>query len=200
MKKHKNIKKLTIAQQLNIKDFPFEIKDKHGNMLYIEHSDHTWIKYKFDENRNIIYFENSNGYWYKNEFDENNVIIYKEDSKLGLMLDIRNKETNETKDTENNKNKVSILAWADAMNLNIEIKARLQSLLDVPLYYINIPGLDIKDHTTSINSTFLRSAIGEGETPAEAMENLIKKISNKIGVLNYGTVNIPFLKYKGRKL
>jgi hypothetical protein len=34
----------TIAQQLNITDFPFEINDKNGNE---------------------IYFENSTGYWYK---------------------------------------------------------------------------------------------------------------------------------------
>ena len=29
----------TIAQQLNIKDFPFEIKDKNGNRIYLENSD-----------------------------------------------------------------------------------------------------------------------------------------------------------------
>ena len=38
----------TIAQQLNVTEFPFEIRDKNGNQ---------------------IYFEDSKGYWYKNEYD-----------------------------------------------------------------------------------------------------------------------------------
>lgn len=29
----------TIAQQLNIKEFPFRIKDKNGNQIYFENSD-----------------------------------------------------------------------------------------------------------------------------------------------------------------
>ncbi len=29
----------TIAQQLNIKDFPFTINDKDGNQIYFERSD-----------------------------------------------------------------------------------------------------------------------------------------------------------------
>ena len=29
----------TIAEQLNIKDFPFRIKDKEGNQIYYEASD-----------------------------------------------------------------------------------------------------------------------------------------------------------------
>jgi hypothetical protein len=37
----------TIAQQLNVTDFPFEIKDKNGN---------------------VIYWENSNGHWFNSEY------------------------------------------------------------------------------------------------------------------------------------
>ena len=51
----------TIAQQLNIKDFPFEIKDKSGRTLYYENSD-GWYKWEYDSNGNYIYFENSFGY------------------------------------------------------------------------------------------------------------------------------------------
>jgi len=40
--------KKTIAQQLNVKDFPFTIENKNGNK---------------------IYYEDSNGYWYKREYD-----------------------------------------------------------------------------------------------------------------------------------
>jgi len=55
-------KKLTIAQQLNIKDFPFRIKDKNGNEIYVEHSDHTWYRAEFDEYGNRIFTENYTGY------------------------------------------------------------------------------------------------------------------------------------------
>jgi len=51
----------TIAQQLNINEFPFRIKDKRGNLLYAENSDGYWFKYERDENGNERYFENSNG-------------------------------------------------------------------------------------------------------------------------------------------
>ena len=51
----------TIAQQLNVKEFPFEIKDKNGNRIYHEDSFAFWIKREFDENNNRIYYENSDG-------------------------------------------------------------------------------------------------------------------------------------------
>ena len=51
----------TISQQLNVKDFPFEIKDKNGNQIYYENSDGFWVKLEYDSNGNEIYFENSNG-------------------------------------------------------------------------------------------------------------------------------------------
>ena len=51
----------TIAQQLNIKDFPFEIKDKSGNTIYWEDSDNSWLRYEYDSYNNEIYFEDSDG-------------------------------------------------------------------------------------------------------------------------------------------
>jgi len=52
----------TIAEQLNIKEFPFEITDKNGYVIYFENLDKRWYKQEFGSNINIIYFENSNGY------------------------------------------------------------------------------------------------------------------------------------------
>jgi hypothetical protein len=70
----------TIAQQLKVKDFPFEIKDKNNNLIYWEDDDGYWCKQEYDKNNNEIYFENSDGYWYKQEFDKNNNLIYFEES------------------------------------------------------------------------------------------------------------------------
>jgi hypothetical protein len=57
----KTNKMKTIAQQLGIKQFPFEIKDKNGNQIYYENSDGFWVKLEYDSNGNEIYFENSSG-------------------------------------------------------------------------------------------------------------------------------------------
>jgi hypothetical protein len=51
----------TIAQQLNVTEFPFIIKDKNGNPIYYEDSNNYWAKWEYDSNGNEIYFENSNG-------------------------------------------------------------------------------------------------------------------------------------------
>ena len=52
----------TIAQQLKIKDFPFIIKDKNGNVIYYENFDGYWWKSEYDAQSNEIYLENSDGY------------------------------------------------------------------------------------------------------------------------------------------
>jgi len=52
----------TIAQQLNVTEFPFTIKDKNGNVIYCENSDGYWYKSEYDSNGNEIYFEDSVGY------------------------------------------------------------------------------------------------------------------------------------------
>ena len=51
----------TIAQQLNVTEFPFEIKDKNGKQIYWENSNGWWYKSKFDSSGREIYFENSYG-------------------------------------------------------------------------------------------------------------------------------------------
>jgi hypothetical protein len=84
----------TIAQQLNVKDFPFRIKDKNNNRIYFEDSDGYWSKREYDSNNNQIYFENSKGFWWKREYDKNNNEIYYEDSD-GYIVDNRPKPTPE---------------------------------------------------------------------------------------------------------
>ena len=51
----------TIAQQLNIKEFPFIINDKNGNQIYYENSNGYWVKREYDSSGNEIYYENSEG-------------------------------------------------------------------------------------------------------------------------------------------
>ena len=70
--------KKTIAQQFNIKEFPFEINDKNGNE---------------------IYYEDSNGYWCRREYDSNGKEIHFEDSD-GLIIDNRPKQSCEGKVVE----------------------------------------------------------------------------------------------------
>lgn len=80
----------TIAEQLNIKDFPFEIRDKNGNLIYFEGSDKYWTKREYDSNGNRIYFEGASGYWTKSEYDSNGKEIYYENSD-GTIWDNRPK-------------------------------------------------------------------------------------------------------------
>ena len=70
----------TIAQQLNIKEFPFKIKDKNGKEIYHEESAGFWTKREYDSNGNEISYENSAGVWDKYEYDSNGNKIYFEDS------------------------------------------------------------------------------------------------------------------------
>ena len=70
----------TIAQQLKITKFPFEIKDDKGNCIYLENSEGYWSKSKYDEKENLIYHENSGGYWYKHTYDKKGNSIYYESS------------------------------------------------------------------------------------------------------------------------
>ena len=83
----------TIAQQLNVKEFPFEIKDKNNNKIYYEDSYGFWSKREFDSNNNEIYYEDSDGYWAKKEYDSFG-LIYFEDSN-GEIIDNRTKSTPE---------------------------------------------------------------------------------------------------------
>jgi hypothetical protein len=51
----------TIAQQLNIKEFPFVIKDKDGREIYWENSTRFWLKTEYDSNGYKTRWENSEG-------------------------------------------------------------------------------------------------------------------------------------------
>jgi hypothetical protein len=51
----------TIAQQLNVKDFPFEIRNKEGLQIYYEDLDGYWSKAEYNEQGKDIYYEDSNG-------------------------------------------------------------------------------------------------------------------------------------------
>jgi hypothetical protein len=82
--------KQTIAQFLNVKDFPFEIKDKKGHLIYREDSSGYWINRQYDIKGNEIYREDSDRYWFKIERDDNGAVIYHEDSN-GYIIDKRPK-------------------------------------------------------------------------------------------------------------
>ena len=70
----------TIAQFLNIKEFPFKIKDNNGNITYKENSNGYWEKNEYDSNGKMIYYEDSKGIWAKSEYDSDGKEIYYEDS------------------------------------------------------------------------------------------------------------------------
>jgi len=89
----------TIAQQLGIKDFPFQIKDKNGKQIYYETSIGYWSKSEYDSNGKEIYFENSEGYWVRREWDSNGKEIYFENSN-GVVVDNRPKPSCEGKVVE----------------------------------------------------------------------------------------------------
>jgi len=71
---------MTIAEQLNIKDFPFFINNDMQKEIYREMSNGWWYKREFDDKKREIYFEASHGYWCKREFDERGKVIYYENS------------------------------------------------------------------------------------------------------------------------
>jgi hypothetical protein len=110
----------TIAQQLNVKEFPFDIKDSRGKRIYFENSNGFWWKREhgsngkqihhkdskgfwwkreYDSNGKEIYYENSTGYWFKSEYDSQGKEIYFENSK-GTIIDDRPKPTCEGKTVE----------------------------------------------------------------------------------------------------
>lgn len=80
----------TIAQQLNVKSFPFSIEDSNGKEIYWENSDGYWEKREYNSNGYWFYYENSDGYWEKSEYDSDGNRIYLEDSN-GTVIDNRPK-------------------------------------------------------------------------------------------------------------
>ncbi len=80
----------TITQFLNVKDFPFFIKDKNGKEIYSEYSTGYWCKSEYDSKGNEIRLENSDGYWSKREYDSKGNQIHYENSN-GEIIDKRPK-------------------------------------------------------------------------------------------------------------
>ena len=89
----------TIAQELGITEFPFEIKDKNGKEIYYENSDGYWSKREFDSKGRETSYEDSKGCWYKAEYDSKGNEIYFEDSD-GTIRDNRPKSSCEGKIVE----------------------------------------------------------------------------------------------------
>ena len=85
---------MTIAQQLKVKEFPFEIKDNKGNQIYLESSNGFWERCEYNSNNRRVYLETSNGYWLKRKYDSTGYIIYIEDSD-GYIEDNRPKPVTE---------------------------------------------------------------------------------------------------------
>jgi hypothetical protein len=69
----------TIAQQLNVKKFPFEIKNDNRQTIYYEESDGDWFKQEFDDKGCLIHYENNRGFYYNREFNSDGNVIYFED-------------------------------------------------------------------------------------------------------------------------
>ena len=80
----------TIAQLMGTKEFPLELYDSNGNMVYSENSYGFWIKRKYDANGNKVYYEHSDGEWEKREYNSSGHIVYFEDS-YGTIEDNRPK-------------------------------------------------------------------------------------------------------------
>jgi len=67
----------TIAQQLNIKKFPFIIRDENDNHIYYENSDNHWIKREYKDGKEI-YYESSTGFWRKTEYKDGKEVYYED--------------------------------------------------------------------------------------------------------------------------
>ena len=80
----------TIAQQLNVTTFPFDVKDKNNKEIYFENSDGWWCKKERDARGKIIRYEASDGAWCKREYDAHSNEIYYENSN-GYIKDDRPK-------------------------------------------------------------------------------------------------------------
>jgi hypothetical protein len=87
---------MTLAQQNNITEFPYIIRDQKGRIIYLENPSGSWVKSEYDANSNVTYCEDSTGYWSEREHDEKGKLIYYKDS-FGDIIDKRPKKVNHTK-------------------------------------------------------------------------------------------------------
>ena len=89
----------TIAQQLNIKTFPFEI-NVDGNIAYAENSEGYWYKREYQDGKQV-YYEDSDGYWHKREFQDGKCVYY--ETSNGYIRDDRPKSKAQAKVAEARK-------------------------------------------------------------------------------------------------
>jgi len=68
----------TKAQQLNIKEFPFEIKDENGKVIYYENENGFCWSIEYDSHGNKIYSENFPDYSRKWKHNSEGKEIYYE--------------------------------------------------------------------------------------------------------------------------
>ena len=80
----------TIAQELGITKFPFDIRNDRGNVIYLEYDDGYWARWEHNSEGRVIYYENSNKFWAKREYNEKGNEIYFENSS-GIIMDNRPK-------------------------------------------------------------------------------------------------------------
>ena len=86
--------KETIAQQLKVTEFPFEIHNANKALIYREKSNGHWYKKEYDIHGRLTRYETSAGYWEVHQYDTNGRQIYLETSSNGIMHDSR-----QTRDT-----------------------------------------------------------------------------------------------------
>jgi hypothetical protein len=72
----------TIAKSLDIKDFPFEIKDKSGNMIYTEQKSGFWEFRKYDSEGRNIYYESCTGNTYSIEYDQKDIVFFSRNNEV----------------------------------------------------------------------------------------------------------------------
>jgi hypothetical protein len=51
----------TIAQQLGVTEFPFIIKDKRGNVIYVETEQNGWERWEWNESGEVTHHETGRG-------------------------------------------------------------------------------------------------------------------------------------------
>jgi hypothetical protein len=83
----------TISQQLGINQFPFEITDDRGRLLYMEWWK-SWSRWEHNEKGWLIYYKNSDNFWERWKHDENGKEIYYENSRGEIRGNRPNEKTN----------------------------------------------------------------------------------------------------------
>jgi len=79
--------KKTIAQQLGVTQFPFEIRNG-GNLIYKEWEDGFWTRMEYNSQGKLIFFEDSTDFWSKFKYNSEGREIFYENSK-GEIIDNR---------------------------------------------------------------------------------------------------------------